>query len=66
MRKFTAVNGTARQAIRRKPAPRVLVWTSGIKRCRIWGANTAKQATKQADMTTAVFQEKKETERILL
>ena len=48
MRKFTLVSGTARQAIRKKEAPKVLVCVSGIKRCRICGAKMAKQAMKQA------------------
>ena len=30
MRKFTAVNGTAKQAMRRKEAPRMLVSASGM------------------------------------
>ena len=64
MRKFTAVNGTARQAIRRKEAPRALVWASGRKRWRICGAKRAKQATKQADIPRAVFQENTDTWRI--
>ena len=64
MRKFTLVSGTARQAIRKKEAPKVLVCVSGIKRCRIYGAKMAKQAMKQADITRAIFQEKMDTLRI--
>ena len=48
MRKFTEVSGTARQAIRRNRAPSVLVCASGMNRCRICGAKTAKTTTKQA------------------
>lgn len=48
MRKFTEVSGTARQAIRRNCAPSVLVCASGMNRCRICGAKTAKTTTKQA------------------
>ena len=55
-----------RQAMRRKVAPSVLVCSSGIKMCKICGAKRVKQATKQADITRAVFQENTETWRIRL
>lgn len=63
MRKLTDVSGTARQAMRRKRAPRALVSASGMNRRRICGA---KQATKQAESARATAQENTDTLRIRL
>ena len=58
MRKFTAVRGTARQAMRRKEAPRALASASGMNRWRICGANAANQTVQQTEKIRAAFQEK--------